>query len=94
MLDEASAIVQASGSDESKLRLDQSRLDFLEVQGEYETARSLAQEVFTLASAMGFDPIARQAQEILDGSTLLSRFEEQARREDEVDTDVSRAEDI
>jgi Domain of unknown function (DUF4365) len=93
MLDEASAIVHESGSDESKLRLDQSRLDFLEVQGEYETARSVAQEVFTLASAMGFDPIARQAQEILDGSTLLTRFEEQARRENEVDTDVSRAED-
>ncbi|MBS1814660.1 MAG: DUF4365 domain-containing protein [Acidobacteria bacterium] len=91
MLEEASVIVRASGSDESKLRLDQSRLDFFEVQGNYEAARSLANEMMPLASAMGFDSITRQAQEVIDGSTLLTRFQDQASEDEQSDTDVKRA---
>ena len=92
MLAEAMRLNEANGSDEGKLKLDESRVDFLEVLGDIEGARSIAKTMYPRASAMGFDGIAHRARELLDGNTLLTRFEEDLRKSDANDRDVERAE--
>ena len=93
MLDDAARLNAANGSEEGRLQLDELRADFLEVQGDIEAAKAIAAIMHPVASAMGFEPIARRAKELLDGDTLLTRFERDLRISEATDKDVERAAD-
>ena len=91
MMDDAALLNAANGSEEGRLQLDELRADFLEVQGDLEGAKGIAATMHPLASAMGFEPIARRARELLDGDTLLTRFDRDVRKSAAADKDVERA---
>jgi hypothetical protein len=91
LLDEAARLNVANGSEQGRLALDELRADFLEVQGDLEAARAIAVAMHPIASAMGFEPAARRAKELLDGDTLLMRLEREHRESEATDKDVERA---
>jgi hypothetical protein len=58
-----------------------------------EAAKAIAATMHPLASAMGYEPIARRAKELLDGDTLLVQFERELREIEAKDKDVEYAGD-
>ena len=75
MMDEAARLNAANGSEEGRLRLNELRADLLEIGGDLDAAKAIAATTHPVASAMGFDFIARRAKELLDNDTLLMQFE-------------------
>ncbi|MDB5320261.1 MAG: hypothetical protein JWN40_1892 [Phycisphaerales bacterium] len=67
-----SDIYHRSGSEEGLLRTKMALADLLELSNRLDDAKSLANEIVPRAAALGFTEVSQRAQNLLDGTTILS----------------------
>lgn len=82
IFNEAYRLSRPSGLVEARLTLDKLKIQFLEVQGDLGRAKAAAEKLYPEADAMGFKPIAEEAAEVLEGRTLLMRYEQDIAKSD------------
>lgn len=82
IFNEAYRLSRLSGLVEGRLTLDKLKIRFLEVQGDLGRAKAAAENLYPEADAMGFKPIADEAAEVLEGRTLLMRYEQDIAKSD------------
>jgi hypothetical protein len=91
MLEETSALSELNGSVESRLRLRKIEAEFLDIQGDNEGAKRVAEMAYPEADAMQFVSITNTLSEIIEDRSLIVRYTRDRQNSKGEDPDKERA---